>query len=324
MPEISYRKALNEALWEEMERDSSVVVLGEDVGLYGGSFKVTKGLMDEFGEDRVVDTPISEAAIVGMATGAAMGELRPVPELMTVNFSYLAMDQICNHLALIRYMFGGHVRLPVTIRMPGGGGHQLGSQHSHSLEAHFVHTPGLIVVYPYTPRDAKALLKASIRDDNPVIFLEHEGLYNSEGEVEEDLEPGTIGQAHVAREGTDVTVVGYGGMTGVCMEAAEDLADEGYEAEVIDLLTLRPWDKDAVVESVSKTHRLVVVEECPPMCAIGTEVATNIYELAFDQMDAPIQRVSGADVHLPYAKELEQACIPHAPDVVEAALKTLA
>ncbi len=324
MAKISYREALNQALFEEMERDPAVIVLGEDVGLYGGSFKVTRGLMEQFGEDRVIDTPISEAAIVGMATGAAMGELRPVPELMTVNFSYLAMDQICNHLALMRYMFGGQVTLPVTIRMPGGGGHQLGSQHSHSLEAHFVHTPGLQVVYPGTPRDAKALLKASIRDDNPVIFLEHEGLYNSEGEVEDDLPPGTIGQARIARSGGDVTIVGYGGMTRVCLEAAEQLAEEGYEAEVIDLLTLRPWDRDAVVESASKTHRVVVVEECPPMCAIGTEVATNVYELAFDQMDAPIQRVSGADVPLPYAKELEQACIPHPPDVVEAALKTLA
>ncbi|MHC4787735.1 MAG: alpha-ketoacid dehydrogenase subunit beta, partial [Planctomycetota bacterium] len=183
MAEITYREALNQALLEEMARDDSVIVFGEDVAEYEGSFKVTRGLLAEFGPERVFDTPISEAAIVGMATGAAMGGLRPVPELMTVNFAYLALDQICNHLALMRYMFGGQVTLPVTIRMPGGGGHQLGSQHSHSLEVFFVHTPGLKVVYPFTPADAKALLKASIRDDNPVIFLEHEGLYNAKGEV---------------------------------------------------------------------------------------------------------------------------------------------
>ncbi|MGD2174023.1 MAG: alpha-ketoacid dehydrogenase subunit beta [Candidatus Brocadiaceae bacterium] len=323
MATITYREALNRALFEEMGRDESVIVLGEDVAEYGGSFKVTHGLLEEFGSGRVIDTPISEAAIVGMATGAAMGGLRPVPELMTVNFAYLALDQICNHLALMRYMFGGQVTLPVTIRMPGGGGHQLGSQHSHSLEALFVHTPGLIVLYPSTPADARALLKAAIRDDNPVIFLEHEGLYNTEGEVPGTTEPGRIGRARTAREGTDVTLVSYGAMTYVALEAAEELAEEGYEAEVLDLLTLRPWDKDALTGSVANTHRVVVVEECPPACGIGAEVAANIYELAFDELDAPVERVSGADVHLPYAKQLEQACIPHPPDVVEAALRAL-
>ena len=204
MARTSYREALNQALAEEMRRDGSVVVFGEDVALYEGSFKVTRGLLAEFGEKRVFDTPISEAAIIGMATGAAMGGLRPVPELMTVNFAYLALDQICNHLALMRYMFAGQVKLPVTIRMPGGGGHQLAAQHSHSLEVFFVHTPGLKVVYPSTPANARALLQASIRDDNPVIFLEHEGLYNVEGEVPDDLEPGVIGRAEIARQGTEV------------------------------------------------------------------------------------------------------------------------
>ncbi len=324
MPAISYREALNQALREEMGRDESVILFGEDVALYEGSFKVTRGLLAEFGDERVVDTPISEAAIVGMATGAAMGGLRPVPELMTANFAYVAMDQILNHLAVMRYMFGGQITLPVTIRMPGGGGHQLGSQHSHSPEPIFVHTPGLVVVYPATPADAKALLIASIRDDNPVVFLEHEGLYNSEGEVPDDLEPGEIGRAAVTREGSDVTLVGYGAMALVCLEAADALAKEGVEAEVVDLRTLRPWDKEAVTDSVARTHRAVVVEECPPACGIAAEVATNIYEIVFDELDAPVERVSGCDSPLPYARELEQAGIPHAEDVAAAARKALA
>jgi pyruvate dehydrogenase E1 component beta subunit len=319
MPEVTYRDALNQALAEEMRRDEAVIVIGEDVALYEGSFKVTRGLLKEFGDRRVVDTPISEAAIIGMATGAAMGGLRPVPELMTVNFAYLALDQICNHLALMRYMFGGQVTLPVTIRMPGGGGHQLGSQHSNSLEVLFAHTPGLKVVYPATPADAKALLKAAIRDDNPVVFLEHEGLYNTRGEVPDDLEPAVIGQAKVVRGGADVSIVAYGAKTHVALEAAESLAREGIGAEVVDLRTLRPWDKQTAVDSVAKTHRAVVVEECRPVCGIAAEVAANVYELAFDELDAPIERVCGADVPMPYARELEQACIPHAADVVRAA-----
>ena len=323
MPVISYRDAINQALHEEMERDEDVIVFGEDVALYEGSFKVTRGLLEAFGPERVIDTPISEAAIMGMATGAAMAGLRPVPELMTVNFAYVAMDQILNHLAVMRYMFGGQVTLPVTIRMPGGGGHQLGSQHSHSPESIFVHTPGLIVVYPSTPADAKALLKASIRDDNPVIFLEHEGMYNSKGEVPKDLEPAELGKALVRRHGNDLTIVAYGGMTKVALDAAEQLAKENVDAEVVDLRTLRPWDKETVTDSVAKTHRAVVVEECPPACGIGAEVAANIYEIAFDYLDAPVARVSGCDAPLPYAKELEQSGIPHAADVVAAAKKVV-
>ena len=323
MAKITYREAINQALYEELERDETVIVFGEDVALYEGSFKVTKGLLKKFGDKRVFDTPISEAAIVGMATGAAMVGLRPVPELMTVNFAYLALDQIANHLALMRYMFGGNVKLPVTIRMPSGGGHQLANQHSHSLEVLFVHSPGLKVVYPSTPADAKALLKASIRDDNPVIFLEHEALYNLEGEVPDKLEPAVIGEAKVLREGTDVTLIGYGAMTHVALEAAEKLHEDGVEAEVVDLRTLRPWDKETVTDSIAKTHRAVVIEECPPVCGIAAEVATNIYEIAFDELDAPVERVSGADAPLPYAKNLEQACIPHAHDVVLAARKAL-
>ncbi len=318
MAKASYREAINQALHEEMERDESVVVFGEDVALYEGSFKVTRGLLQKFGPERVFDTPISEAAIVGAATGAAMGGLRPVPELMTVNFAYLAMDQICNHLALMRYMFGGQVTLPVTIRMPGGGGHQLGSQHSHSLEVFFVHTPGLKVVYPAWPADAKALLKTAIRDDNPVIFLEHETLYNYEDEMPDDLGPAPIGEAAILRKGKDVSIVAYGGMAHVAMEAAGKLAEETIDAEVVDLRSLRPWDKERVAESVARTHHAVVVEEPPPMCGIGAEVSANLHEMVFDELDGPVRRVSGADCPLPYARELEQSAIPHAEDVIAA------
>ena len=323
MATVTYREALNQALVEEMRRDESVIVFGEDVAFYGGTFKVTKGLLEEFGEGRVIDTPISEAAIVGMATGMAMVGLRPVPELMTVNFAYVDLDQICNHLAVMRYMFGGQVTLPVTIRMPGGGGHQLGSQHSHSLEVLFMHTPGLKVVYPATPLDAKALLKAAIRDDNPVIFLEHEGLYNLKGELPDEVEPGAIGRAQVVREGGDVTIVAYGAMRHVAEGAAATLAQEGIEAEVIDLKTLAPWDKETVVRSVRKTGAAVVVSEPPPVCGVGAEIAANIYERCFEELNAPVVRVDGEGVPLPYSAELEQAAIPHAAGVVLAARKAL-
>jgi len=319
MPELNCRDAINLALAEEMRRDPDVLVLGEDVGEYGGSFKVTRGLMEEFGRERVIDTPISEAAIIGAAIGMAMTGLRPVPELMTVNFALVAWDQIVNHLAMARYMFGGQCTLPVTVRAPGGGGHQLGAQHSHSLEAALVHTPGLKVVYPCFPADYKALLAASIRDDNPVMFLEHEGMYNTTGEVPEDLPPSRLGEARVIRDGGDLTLVAYGGMTMVASEAAEDLAAEGIAAEVIDLRTLRPWDTDTVLASVGRTHRVVVVEEGWPQCGFAAEVIATIQERIFDELDAPIARVSGADVPMPYAKDLEQACIPDRKKVTDAA-----
>jgi pyruvate dehydrogenase E1 component beta subunit len=320
---ITYREALNQALREEMKRDEKIVVLGEDVAQYGGSFKVTKGLLEEFGPQRVIDTPISEAAIIGSAVGLALAGLRPVPELMTVNFAFVSFDQIINHLAKMRYMFGGQCEMPVTVRAPGGGGHQLGSQHSHSAEAYFVHTPGLKVVYPSTPATAKALLISSIRDNNPVMFLEHEGLYNMKGEVPEGIEPLPLGVAAVVKEGSDVTIVGYGRMAILALEAAGRLKEEGVSAEVIDLLSLRPWDKETVAQSFAKTHRGVVVEECWPTCGIAVDVAANVYELVFDVLDAPIVRVSGADVPMPYARELEQACIPNVPGIVEAAKRTL-
>jgi len=323
MAKKTYREALTEALHEEMARDDAVVVFGEDVAEYEGAYKVTRGLLAKFGPKRVFDTPISEAAIVGAATGAALGGLRPVPELMTVNFAYVAMDQICNHLALMRYMFGGQCTLPVTIRMPGGGGHQLGSQHSHSLEAHFVHTPGLKVVYPATPADAKALLKGAIRDDNPVVFLENSGLYNLADDVPDGLDAAPLGRALVRRAGDDVTLVAYGARVHVALEAAEALAADRVSAEVVDLRTLRPWDTETVAASVSKTHRAVVVEECPPTCGIAAEVAATIQERHFDDLDAPVLRVSAVDGPLPYARHLEQSCLPHAADVVAAVRRSL-
>ena len=285
---------------------------------------MTEGLLDEFGEKRVRDTPISENTIVGTGVGAAMAGLRPIVELMTVNFSLLAMDQIVNHAAAIPYMFGGQVRVPLVIRMPGGGGHQLGPTHSHSLEAMYLQIPGLVVACPSTPADAKGLLKAAIRDDNPVIFIEHESLYGSRGEVPENGEILEFGKAAVRREGSEVTIVGILRMAETAEEAAKTLAHEhGAEAEVIDPRTLRPLDLDTILESVRKTNRAVIVEEGWPHGGVGANLAALIQEQAFDNLDAPVQRVTGADVHMPYSKRLEQAAIPHAEHVVSAALATL-
>lgn len=323
MAVITYREALNQALREEMSRDINVVLFGEDVAEYGGSFKVTQGLLEEFGPRRVRDTPISEAAIVGTAVGLALAGLRPVAELMTVNFALVAFDQLVNHLAKMYFMFGGQSPMPVTIRAPGGGGHQLGAQHSHSLEAVFAHFPGLKVVYPSTPRTAKALLLAAIRDDDPVIFLEHEGLYNDKGAVREDLEPLPLGRAEVVREGEDVTLIGYGRMARLALDAAVTLEAEEISAEVVDLLSLRPLDWDTVAGSVAKTRRAVVVEECWPRCGIGADLVAGICDRVFWELEAPVARVSGEDIPAPYARELEQACIPDAAKIVAAARRTV-
>ena len=326
MAVMRMREALRDALAEEMRSDESVFVMGEDVGVFQGAFKVTEGLLDEFGEKRVRDTPISENTIVGMGVGAAMAGLRPVVELMTVNFALLAMDQIVNHMAAIPYMFNGQVRVPMVVRMPGGGGHQLGPTHSHSLEALFLHIPGLLVAAPSTPADGKGLLKAAIRDDNPVIFIEHETLYGSRGEIPDGEGEGIVnfGEAAVRREGTDVTIIGILRMADVAQKAAKTLANEHrVEAEVIDPRTLRPLDLDTILRSVRKTNRVVVVEEGWPHGGVGANIAALIAEQAFDHLDAPPQRVTGADVPMPYAKRLEQAAIPHAEHVVSAALATL-
>jgi pyruvate dehydrogenase E1 component beta subunit len=324
MATMRMREALRDAMAEEMRNDEAVFVMGEDVGVFQGAFKVTEGLLDEFGEKRVRDTPISENTIVGTGVGAAMGGLRPIVELMTVNFSLLAMDQIVNHAAAIPYMFGGQVRVPLVIRMPGGGGHQLGPTHSHSFEAMYLQIPGLLVACPSTPADGKGLLKAAIRDDNPVIFIEHESLYGSRGEVPENGEILNFGEAAVRRQGSDVTIIGILRMVETAEEAAKTLANEhGAEAEVIDPRTLRPLDLDTIVESVRRTNRAVIVEEGWPHGGVGANLATLITEQAFDDLDAPVQRVTGADVHMPYSKRLEQAAIPHAEHVVSAALATL-
>jgi pyruvate/2-oxoglutarate/acetoin dehydrogenase E1 component len=325
MATLRMREALRDAMAEEMRRDDEVFVMGEDVAVFQGSFKVTEGLLDEFGEKRVRDTPISENTIVGMGVGAAMGGLRPIVEIMTVNFALLAMDQIVNHAAAIPYMFGGQVRVPLVIRMPGGGGHQLGPTHSHSFEAMFLHFPGLLVACPSTPADAKGLLKAAIRDDNPVIFIEHETLYGLRGEVPENGD-GIVdfGEAAIRREGSDVTIVGILRMAEVAQQAAKVLSDEhGVEAEVIDPRTLRPLDLDTIIKSVEKTNRVVIVEEGWPHGGVGANLAALIQGQAFDHLDAPIERVTGADVHMPYSKRMEQAAIPHAEHVVSAALQTL-
>ncbi len=330
MATLRMREALRDAMAEEMRRDEAVFVMGEDVGVFQGAFKVTEGLLEEFGERRVRDTPISENTIVGTGVGAAMNGLRPIVELMTVNFSLLALDQIVNHAAAIPYMFNGQAKVPMVIRMPGGGGHQLGPTHSHSFEALYLQVPGLLVACPSTPADGKALLKAAIRDDNPVVFIEHESLYGPRGEVtegdgEDGGEPLRFGEAAVRRDGSDVTIVGVLKMAHVAESAANQLAHEhGVEAEVIDPRTLRPLDLDTILASVRKTNRAVIVEEGWPHGGVGANLATLITEQAFDHLDAPVQRVTGADVHMPYSKRLEQAAIPHEEHVVKAALATLA
>jgi pyruvate dehydrogenase E1 component subunit beta len=316
MAEITCREAINQALHEEMERDPSIFILGEDVGLYEGSFKVTRGLLAKFGEKRVVDTPISEAGIVGFACGAAMAGLRPIAELMTINFGIVAMDQIMNHVAVARYMFGGQVRVPLVIRAPGGGGNQLGAQHSHSLEALFAHCPGLRVVLPSVPADAKGLLKSAIRSDDPVLFIEHEGLYAVKGEVPDGEHLVPLGRAAIRREGADVTLVTLSRMVYICLEAAEQLAGQGIAAEIIDLRGLNPLDLQTVLDSVRKTRRAVTVEESWLSFGWGGEIAARIMESAFDDLDGPVLRVGGADVPMPYNKHLEQAAIPAAAQVV--------
>jgi len=325
MTQMRYREALNAALREELARDERVILMGEDIGVFGGAFKVTDGLLEQFGEKRVHDTPISENTIVGVGVGAAMTGLRPVVELMTINFALLAFDQIVNHAAHIHYMFGGQAKVPLVVRMPQGAGHQLGPTHSHCFESLFLHIPGLLVAVPATAADAKGLLKTAIRDENPVIFIEHESLYGVRGAVPDDEEHLVhFGQARVAREGSDVTVVGVSRMALTAERAAETLAaGHGVHAEVIDPRTLRPLDLDTILASVAKTNHCVIVEEGWPHGGVGANLSTLITEQAFDHLDAPPQRVTGADVHMPYSKRLEQAAIPHQEHIVSAALATL-
>jgi pyruvate dehydrogenase E1 component beta subunit len=321
--ELRVYEAIAEALAEEMRRDEAVFVMGEDVGLFGGTFRATEGLMAEFGSRRVRDTPIAEAGIVGLALGAALAGMRPVPELMTMNFAIVAMDQIINHVAKMRYMFGGQFDLPLTIRAPGGGGTQKGAQHSHSIESWFVNSPGLRVVVPSTVADFKGLLKTSIRSDDPVLFVEHEMLYSMKGPVppegEEHLVP--LGSATTRRTGGDLTIVSWSRMVHEALKAAEELAAEGIEAEVVDLRCLDPLDWDTVLGSVARTRRCVVAEEGWRKLGVGAEIGSRLHETLFYELDAPVQRVGAADVPTPYAKGLEQDALPNAGDIVQAALK---
>jgi pyruvate dehydrogenase E1 component beta subunit len=319
MAQITYREALNQALREELDRDERVFIMGEEVGYFGGAFKVTDGLLAVYGEKRVRDTPISELTIVGSGIGAAMGGLKPIVELMTINFGLLAIDQIVNNAAKIHYMFGGHAKVPVVIRAPQGAGHQLGAQHSQSLEAYFLHCPGLRVVIPATPADAKGLLKTCVRQDNPVVFLEHESLYGVKGEVPDGEHLVPLGKANVLRPGKDVTIVSYSKCVYDALAAADALENEGIDAEVIDLRTLNPLDIGTVIESVKKTGKAIVVYEGWRTGGAGAEIAAQIYEAAFDHLDAPVERVATLDTPMPYNARLERAALPSAAEIVEVA-----
>jgi pyruvate/2-oxoglutarate/acetoin dehydrogenase E1 component len=319
MAVMTYREALNVALREEMTRDPRVFVIGEEVGLYEGAYKVTQGLLKDFGPMRVVDTPIAESGFTGVGIGAAMTGLRPVVEMMTFNFALLALDQIVNSAAKLHYMSGGQFNVPIVIRGPGGPAHQLAAQHSQSMEVYFYHVPGLKVVRPSTPADAKGLLKSAIRDENPVIFIESETLYNVKGEVPDDPDfviP--LGQAIVRREGSDVTVIAYMGMMYRAMEAAEELSKEGISVEIVDPRTLQPMDAGTIIGSVRKTHRAVVVEAGAGFAGMGSEIAAFVTEQAFDDLDAPVERVTGASAPMPYAKNLEKAKTPTKDKIMDA------
>lgn len=315
---LSYREALNQAMREEMRRDPRVFLMGEEVAYYQGAFKVSKGFIEEFGPRRVIDTPITEAGFTGLAIGAAMAGLRPIVELMTMNFGILALDQIVNNAAKIRYMSGGQLSVPMVIRGPGSAAHQLAAQHSQSLEAWFCHVPGIKVIAPATPRDAKGLLKSAIRDPNPVIFIEAQLLYGTKGEVPEGEYTVPIGVSEVKRVGQDVTVVAYSKMLLLALEAAEHLSREGIDIEVIDPRTLKPLDLEPIIASVRKTGRLVIVEEGWRFCGLGAQIADSVYAATFDYLDASIVRVTGEDVPMPYSRPLEDAAIPDVSRVIQA------
>jgi pyruvate dehydrogenase E1 component subunit beta len=324
MASKTMREAISQALWEEMERDPKVFIIGEEVGVWGGTYAVTKGFYDHFGGDRVRDTPISEAAIVGAAIGAALTGTRPVAELMTINFAFVAMDHIVNQAAKLHYMFGGQFVLPLVIRTPSGGGRQLGATHSQTPDAIFAHFPGLKVVAPGTPADAKGLLKAAIRCNDPVLFIEHATLYQMHGEVPEGDYTVPIGKSTIQRPGKDVTIVTYSKMLDVSMKAAEQLSkDAGIEVEIVDLRSLRPLDMEPVLESFKKTNRAVIVEEGWKSYGVGAEVQSRVYEQAFDYVDAPIKRVAQKEVPLPYNRTLEQSALPQVPDVIAAVKEVL-
>jgi pyruvate dehydrogenase E1 component beta subunit len=319
MPTITMREALNQALREELRRDENVFLMGEEVAAYQGAYKVTKGLLDEFGDKRIIDTPITELGFAGLGVGAAMAGLRPIVEFMTFNFSILATDQIINSAAKMLYMSGGQYKIPIVFRGPGGSAFQVSSQHSQALESWFAYFPGLKVVMPSTPADAKGLLKSAIRDDDPVIFIEQERMYGYKGEVPGDDDfTIPLGVADIKREGKDATIVARSLMVPVALKAADELEKAGVSCEVIDPRTIRPLDIDTIVKSVEKTNRVVVAEESHPFCGVGAEISTQIMERAFDFLDAPVKRVSAADVPMPYAKNLEDLAIPTVEQIVAA------
>ena len=324
MAELQFREALRDAMTEEMERDESVFLMGEEVAEYDGAYKVSQGMLDQFGPKRIVDTPISESGFTGLGIGAAMLGLRPIIEFMTWNFTFVAFDQIVSNAAKVRYMSGGQAKVPIVMRGGNGGAGQLGATHSNSVEALYSNVPGLKIIAPSNPDDAKGLLKAAVRDDDPVLFLESELMFGLKGEVSDDedyLLP--IGKARIAREGDDLTIVAHSKSYWLAMEAAEELAKQGYEATVIDPRTLRPFDTDAVVESVKKTNRLVIVDESQPFGGIASEVAFRIQQRCFDHLDAPIERVTAKDVPAPYAKNLIEAWMPSVDDTIQAAKRAL-
>jgi pyruvate dehydrogenase E1 component beta subunit len=323
MRTIRYREALREAMIEEMERDDRVFLMGEEVGHYQGAYKVSEGMLEKFGERRVIDTPIAESGFAGIGVGAAMVGLRPIIEFMTWNFSAVAFDQILNSAAKVRQMSGGQFNCPIVFRGPNASAKQVGSQHSHAMEHFYATIPGLKVVAPAFPDDAKGLMKAAIRDDNPVLFMESETLYSVKGEVPDDLDAMEIGKAKVVREGRDCTIVTYSRMTHVALEAAATLAKEGIDVEIVDLRSLRPLDEATVVKSVKKTHRCVVVHEGWPYGGVGAEVADRVQRLAFDWLEAPILRVAQLDVPMPYNAKLEQAVMPQPERVVATVKRTV-
>ena len=320
---LTMREALNQALKEEMVRDPSVFILGEEVGAYQGAYKITQGLLAQFGEWRVRDTPIAEEAIAGIAVGAAFTGMRPIAEMMTFNFSLLALDQIVNHAAKYRYMSAGQIRCPMVMRGPSGAATQVSAQHSQTFEAWYAHLPGLVVATPSTPKDAKGLLKSAIRDDNPVIFLENEILYNFKGEVPDEEYHIPLGLGDVKRAGGDVTIVAWSRSVTTAMAAAKTLEAEGIEAEIVDPRTLRPLDDDLIFESVRKTNRCVVVEEGWRIAGFGAEIADRVQRECFDDLDAPVIRVTAEDVPMPYAKTLEKAYLPQPEKVIDAVKRVL-
>jgi pyruvate dehydrogenase E1 component beta subunit len=323
MAEIMYRDALRQALFEEMEKDPTVFIMGEGIAGRGGSYKVTEGLLQEFGSGRVVDTPLSEATFTGAAVGAALVGMRPIVEILFVDFTALVMDQLINQAAKYEFMSGGQGKVPMVLRTQGGAGNGLAGQHSQSLEALYYHIPGLKLVMPSTPYDAKGLLKAAIRDDDPVIFIEHKLLYLTTGEVPEEEYIIRLGQAEIKRAGEDITVVTYSYMTLKCLEAAEALAQEGISVEVVDLRTLTPLDKGTILDSVEKTGKAIVVNEAVKRGGVGGDIAAMIMEEAYDDLDAPVMRIAGKNTTIPYNLELEKACTPSVEEIVEGILELL-